>query len=283
MHHRYFSFAGTFSGLRMTHHFPLDPRSILGVRSDATLEEIERAFRAKSKKHHPDLGGDEWAFRVVARSFEILKSTTSPIGVNVAYAPMVVPAAGSWNGRSSEEAGNAATVDAGWNSTGSYSSDAGSNGEETCADRRTELQPEDIPLPPAEFQTVEVELIWIRFAFTDTPRAPLDQNEAQTTLSVCMVISWPRASLVARAVLFPDASETLRNVIGSFEHSRGQELVLSSRSRIEDGQFVGWLSYPDVVRAMIGYESLKDALSAHQIQVELRTRDEQIPQEWQGR
>ncbi len=49
------------------------------------------------------------------------------------------------------------------------------------------------------------------------------------------------------------------------------------------GGWFGWLSYPDVVQAMMGYESLKNTLSSHQIQVELRTRDEQIPQEWQGR
>ncbi len=47
----------------MTHHFSIDPRSVLGVGVKASMEEIQRAFRAKSKKHHPDLGGDEWAFR----------------------------------------------------------------------------------------------------------------------------------------------------------------------------------------------------------------------------
>jgi len=39
------------------------------------MEDTQRAFRAKSKKHHPDLGGDEWAFRMVVRAYEILKTT----------------------------------------------------------------------------------------------------------------------------------------------------------------------------------------------------------------
>ena len=39
------------------------------------MEEIHCAFRDKSKKHHPDLGGDEWAFRMVVRAYEILKTT----------------------------------------------------------------------------------------------------------------------------------------------------------------------------------------------------------------
>ena len=60
---------------RMIHQFPLDPRSVLGIGPDASLEEVERAFRAKSMKHHPDHGGDEWAFRIVSRAYEILKSS----------------------------------------------------------------------------------------------------------------------------------------------------------------------------------------------------------------
>ena len=58
------------------HSFSLDPRTILGVSPTASLDEIHDAFRSKSKKHHPDLGGDEWAFRMVARAYEVLKTTT---------------------------------------------------------------------------------------------------------------------------------------------------------------------------------------------------------------
>ena len=59
----------------MTHHFSIDPRSVLDVGVDASMEEIHNAFREKSKKHHPDLGGDEWAFRMVVRAYEMLKTT----------------------------------------------------------------------------------------------------------------------------------------------------------------------------------------------------------------
>ena len=40
------------------------------------MEDIQKAYREKSKKHHPDLGGDEWAFRMVVRAYEILKTTS---------------------------------------------------------------------------------------------------------------------------------------------------------------------------------------------------------------
>ena len=59
------------------HAFSLDPRTILGVSPGASLEEIHEAYREKSKKHHPDRGGDEWAFRMVARAYEVLKATAS--------------------------------------------------------------------------------------------------------------------------------------------------------------------------------------------------------------
>ena len=247
------------------------------------MEEIDRAYRAKSKKHHPDLGGDEWAFRIVAHSFEILKSTAGSVGEKRLFATAVVPDKSSWSARTGTEAGEPSASSSGWSDAGFYADATRFNGAETATDEEAEFPSQDLSPSPVEFQTVEAELIWIRFAFAGTPDAPLDQEESQTTLSVCMVICWPKASFVTRAVQFADAPEILHHVIDSFELLRNQAPTLASRSRIEDGQFVGWLSYPDVVQAMMGFESLKNTLSSHQIQVELRTRDEQIPQEWQGR
>ncbi len=75
------------------HSFSLDPRTVLGVGPDASMEEIHEAYRAKSKKHHPDVGGDEWAFRMVARAYEVLKTTTAP------------PVAQPWESRGADVAG----------------------------------------------------------------------------------------------------------------------------------------------------------------------------------
>jgi DnaJ domain len=55
----------------------LDPHTILGVSRGASAADVRDAYREKSKKHHPDLGGDEWAFRLVAKAYEILSTTAS--------------------------------------------------------------------------------------------------------------------------------------------------------------------------------------------------------------
>jgi curved DNA-binding protein CbpA len=250
----------------MIHQFPLDPRSVLGISPDASLEEIDRAFRAKSMKHHPDHGGDEWAFRIVSRAYEILKSAPRLRAENGATATTTGGSHGPRDERGDGQGGDRDRSD-----------DSGPAAEGARPGVNA------VPPSPAELRTVDVELIWLRFEFATPAGARLETEPTEATLSVCMALSWPRASLVERAAELPDASATLRRVIETFEHLRGQGSVLASRSRIEDGQFVGWLSYPDVVRAMLGFEAVKDALSLHGFQVKLRTRDELVPQEWRDR
>jgi len=123
----------------------------------------------------------------------------------------------------------------------------------------------------------------MRFELAGDLKERLHEEPAAITLSVCMVISWPRTSLVKHAAEFPDAAEKLRLVIETFEDLRSQEQVLGSRSRIEDGQFVGWLSYPNVVQAEAGFQRLQVTLSAHDLRVSLRTRDEPLPIECMDR
>ncbi len=63
----------------------LEPHEVLGIAADATPEQVREAFHAKSKKHHPDAGGDEWAFRIVARAYQILSAR--PDGARMARPP----------------------------------------------------------------------------------------------------------------------------------------------------------------------------------------------------
>ncbi len=50
-----------------------DYYDILGVKKDASADEIKKAFRRKAVELHPDKGGDEKAFKEVNEAYEVLK------------------------------------------------------------------------------------------------------------------------------------------------------------------------------------------------------------------
>ncbi len=262
------------------HAFSLDPRTILGIGPDASLEEIHEAYRAKSKKHHPDRGGDEWAFRMVARAYEVLKTTAA------------VPAAGPtapWAGRASSppppEAARSADWSWGWaNRSAQPGPGPGAGAAWRPADEpsaeASSADAEEERLDPSRIRTVDVELIWTRFE-KDRPARLLARNDADdATLSVCMVISWPEAELVDHTAEFLDGAETLRSLIELFERLRGDRSVVATRSRIEDGRFVGWLSYPDVLTAQDAVLTLRETFGARGLTIKLQTRDERVPFDW---
>jgi hypothetical protein len=87
----------------------MDPRKILGVDIDASLEEIQKAYRKQARKHHPDLGGDAWAFQQVQDAFEQLtKSQTSSSSRASSSARAPRPSSAAPNDRSSRrQAGQA--------------------------------------------------------------------------------------------------------------------------------------------------------------------------------
>lgn len=45
---------------------------VLGVKKDATQDEIKKAFRKLARKHHPDAGGSEEKFKSINEAYEIL-------------------------------------------------------------------------------------------------------------------------------------------------------------------------------------------------------------------
>ena len=222
-----------------SHSFSLDPRTVLGIGPSATLDEIREAYRAKSKKHHPDLGGDEWAFRMVLRAYEVLKTTvgcaldfpyrtTEPVEKAPAHNP-----AESWGARLDD------------------------------------------------FRVVQAELMWIRFDAEEVTQLEPSADENDATLSVCLVVSWPAAHLVDRTAEYDSAAATLRVLVDLFDLLRGSDQVSAGRSRIEDGRFVGWLSYPNVFTAQDAFVVLRHTLREHQLSVQLQTTDERIPLAWQ--
>lgn len=47
---------------------------ILGVKRDATNDEIKKAFKKLARQHHPDAGGDEAVFKDISNAFDVLSN-----------------------------------------------------------------------------------------------------------------------------------------------------------------------------------------------------------------
>ena len=50
-----------------------DYYEVLGVKKDASADEIKKSFRKKAVQHHPDKGGDEAKFKEINEAYEVLK------------------------------------------------------------------------------------------------------------------------------------------------------------------------------------------------------------------
>src|SRR6476619_5357389 len=53
-----------------------DYYEVLGVKKDASADEIKKAFRRAAVEHHPDRGGDETKFKEINEAYEVLKDPT---------------------------------------------------------------------------------------------------------------------------------------------------------------------------------------------------------------
>ena len=268
------------------HSFSVDPRTILGVSPAASVDEIHEAYRSKSKKHHPDLGGDEWAFRMVVRAYEVLTTTTA-MTASKSWEPPATATNGSnhgpgwtWTGNPSAGRSNENFESQQESASVNQSADPFFNTRESAGSHAQDAEPASPGVSPEEFRAVDVELIWTRFEADGAIRQRSPSEESEATLSVCLVISWPAAHLVARAAEFDSARETLHVLIDLFESLQSRASVVAARSRIEDGRFVGWLSYPNVLAAQDVFLSLRDTLQAQGLAVKLQTVDERVPFAW---
>lgn len=57
------------------------PHEILGVAVDASLQEVQAAYRRLAREHHPDKGGDIAQFQRVAAAFRALRAKSEAAGL----------------------------------------------------------------------------------------------------------------------------------------------------------------------------------------------------------
>jgi DnaJ domain len=235
--------------------FELDPHKILGIPAHASLSEIRDAYRLKAKIHHPDAGGEEWAFRVVVQAYEMLSSA------RVARAAGAEPSAR----RSSAPA------------------------EPRTPPRRPAHQPssetvhqgfDDADLAP--IKKVACELLSVRFLWDDaeylwiTQRAP----DEERFLSCNINLSWPDFAKVPQGVQDADVAGTIAALQEIFDHLIITSRVVTSRVRVEDDRFGGWLCYSNFDRAWKAVNTLHELLRARGLGLRQWSRDLFIPRGW---
>ena len=230
----------------MTYTFEIDPNQVLGVPPGASLEQIRDAYRSRSKKYHPDLGGDEWAFRLVSRSYELLSRA------RVA-------------GRFAAESGAppAAPVEP---VVPRGTEDEGASVRTGVRDRV------DHPL-----LLVDVELLLLRVEL-ENPYDVIAMPASKRNLSCTLNVSWPPA-VAADAPPGPDPAGVLPRVAEAFGVALKQTRPTSSAQDDGPASFRGWLSYQSAQESYDAFNRLRQALKGLGLGVSQRIREVIIPRD----
>ena len=228
--------------------FEIDPHQVLGVGPHASLEEIRDAYRQKAKKFHPDAGGEDWSFRILVQSYEMLSSQRVVRATRVEPEPSPHPVA-----RPRPERG-AESVHAGIH---------------------------DRDVDPARM--VAVELLCVRYLWDDAEYLWLTQPAPDTErfLSCNLNILWPDGPgghAGAPAEKSAAISGTLQEIL---DHLIITTRASASRSRAQDDRFAGWLSYSNFDRAWKCVNTLHELARSRGLGIRQWSRDLFIPRGWQ--
>jgi hypothetical protein len=228
--------------------FEINPHAVLGVPADATLEQIRDAYRKKSKSLHPDVGGEEWAFRVLVQSYEMLCTA------RVMRATRVEPDRSAPTPRASRP------------------------GEPTTETLRGGIHDQNVPAA----RMVGVEHLCVRYLWDDAAYLWLTQKQTdeERFLSCSLNLSWPDQG--GDGLLDDDrqAREIVRSLEDIFDHMVVSTRVITSRSHVDDHQFAGWLSYSSFDRSWKALKSLHDAFRSRSLGLRQWSRDLYIPKNW---
>jgi hypothetical protein len=234
--------------------FEIDPHAVLGVTSNATLEQIRDAYRHKSKSLHPDKGGEEWAFRVLVRSYEILSTARVMRATRSEPEPDRSRAAPA-RGPAEERAGEPST--------------------ETV---RGGIHDADI----SPVRVVGVEHLCVRYLWDDAAYLWLTQKQPdqERFLSCSLNLSWPDQGQAVEAARDKQAAAIASSLVEIFDHMVVATRVITSRSHAGDLQFAGWLTYSSFDRSWKALKTLHEALRSRGLGLRQWSRDLFIPKNW---
>jgi len=243
----------------------IDPFTVLGISRDASREAVRDAYRRKSLKHHPDHGGDEWAFRIVVRAYELLTTPDEPpvIATRERPSPNTSTNGGSFSGFSA------------------HRSRTGPSPEpEPVVDWAAEAERvrpgvRDRGYDPRRMVLVEV--LWFRLEVSDI-YALLDRREG-SQFSGSLHLCWPDPETPPETSFTAAESATTINALAqAFDALRHHRHVVHARSQVDQDRFEGWVSFPSGHKAWSAFNRLRPDLNRRGLGVRQVTRDLTIPQ-----
>jgi DnaJ domain len=241
----------------------LDPAVVLGVSRQASLDEIRTAYRGKAKRYHPDTGGEEWVFKIVAQAYEIMSIAR------------VVQAAE----RETVRPQRRPTMNVPPRSSASNPEPSRGASGRPRTDQTETVRPglQEEAVHPS--QVVELEKLTVRFE-ADHVWLITEHAADQRLLSCCLNIVWPVGSPQAPAESTAGNSVILTALSGVFDATCKRSKPVSSRSSVLEGRFSGWLSFENSERASAAFALLVDQVHAAGLVVRQLSRDVIIPRDW---
>jgi hypothetical protein len=227
--------------------FEVDPLKVLGVTPQATLAEIREAYRQKAKKHHPDAGGEDWSFRILVQAYEMLSAARV---VRATYQEAPAPSQAAPRPRPER---------------GAESVHSGIHDKDVHPSR-----------------VLAVELLCVRYLWDEadymwlTQRAP----DEDRFLSCNLNMSWPDPAASKGGGAPGDPSQIIAALSEIFDHMIIHTRAQTSRSRVQDDRFGGWLAYTNFDQAWKAVSGAHELLRERGLGMRQWSRDLFIPRGW---
>jgi DnaJ domain len=252
----------------MSDGLQLDPYSVLGLSRGASADQVRESFHRKSKKHHPDLGGDEWAFRVVLWAYTQLGAGEAPpASIRLFRVSEVEQELGDVSEPKESPSGPVGVVSAPPTGVKDWAADS-ERVRPGIHDRDFERE-----------RTVLVEVLWMRYEVEDVKELLRRAPNSDRNVSGSLHLQWPDPEVAGQALSLPDSRSIIGELSTLYHWLRARPDVVSARWKTDHGRFDAWLTYPSGSAAWSVFKVLHPAINGAGLGVRQWTRDLTIPRE----